>query len=134
MKAKTPEPLGTINNEVLPAGVASFQRHLTAWQDRLGLSDWRIVLSSLRAKNAMAEMSKWDWKQRQVTCRIGLNWKATPVTEHSIEQTAVHELLHVMLYELIAYAKESSTKDDDLASIEHRVINTLERLLVPPKP
>jgi hypothetical protein len=130
---KKPEPLGDDNNQVLPAGVAAFERALIAWQDRLGLSDWRIVFSPLRAKNAMAEMSKWNWKQRQVTCRIGLDWKGTPVTQHNIEQTAVHELLHVMLYELIAFSKEATTKDDDLASIEHRVINTLERLLVPPK-
>jgi hypothetical protein len=113
------------------ADIEAFRKALDTWQERMGLKDWRIVFSPKRAKNVMAQMDKWNWSQRQVTCRIGLDWMATPVTEVTITQTAVHELLHVLLYELIQSARNPSITDDDLASIEHRVINTLEVLLVP---
>lgn len=113
------------------ADIVEFERQLKAWQARLNLGDWRIVLSPTRAKSAMAEMDKWDWQQRQVTCRVGEDWKATPVNHATLAQTAVHELLHVMLFELIEAAKNNQITDEQLGSIEHRVINTLERLLVP---
>jgi hypothetical protein len=53
------------------------------------------------------------------------------VNSGTLEQTAVHELLHVLLYPLIEAAKSAQTSDEDLRSIEHGVINALERLLVP---
>lgn len=113
-----------------PDDAVEFESYLREWQIRLGLQDWRIVMSPVPAKGSMAEMDKWNWPQRQVTCRFGNNWKATPVTPHSLEQTAVHELLHVLLYELIEVAKNNQVSPDDLMSAQHRVINALEGLLV----
>jgi hypothetical protein len=114
-----------------PDDVAEFGRHLREWQVQLGLQDWRIVFSPKEAKGCMASMSDWDWRQRQVTCRLGFDWKATPITTLTKKQTAVHELLHVLLYELITTAQQPGVSEETIASIEHRVINTLERLLVP---
>lgn len=118
-------------NHLTPDDVAEFGRQLRLWQEKLGLSGWRIVLSKVPAKKSMAEMDKWDWPQRQVTCRVGHDWKSTPVTPKTIEQTAVHELCHVLLFPVIEAARNPQTSDDDLRSLEHSVINVLERLLVP---
>lgn len=120
-----------MSNTLTPDDVAEFGKHLREWQGKLGLMGWRIVQSPIPAKKSMAEMDKWDWPQRQVTCRVGLDWKSTPVTSGTLEQTAVHELLHVLLYELKQTAQEPGISDEDLRSIEHGVINALERLLVP---
>lgn len=114
-----------------PDDVMEFEAQLRRWQAKLGLQDWRIVMSPKPAKGSMAEMANWDWRQRQVTCRLGPDWKSTPVNSHTIEQTAVHELLHVLLFELIEAAKNNQISQDDLGSVEHRVVNTLEGLLVP---
>ena len=118
-------------NQLTPDDVTRFGELLRGWQAKLGLQDWRIVLSPIPAKKSMAEMDKWDWPQRQVTCRVGLDWKSTPVTEGTLEQTAVHELFHVLLYQLIEAARNPQTSDEDLRSIEHSIINKMERLLVP---
>lgn len=118
-------------NYLTPDDALEFERHLRRWQQKLGLSDWRIVLSPKPAKRVMAQMTNWDWQQRQVTCRLGPDWKSTPVNDFTIEQTAVHELLHVLLYELIEAAKNNQISVTDLGSVEHRVINVLEGLLVP---
>ncbi len=120
-----------MSNTLTPDDVEEFGRYLRIWQAKLGLMGWRIVQSPVPAKKSMAEMDKWDWAQRQVTCRVGLDWKSTPVTPGTIEQTAVHELLHVLLYPLIEAAKSAQTSEDDLRSIEHSIVNALERLLVP---
>ena len=121
----------SIVHALTPDDAEEFWGYLFKWQGKLSLKNWRIVQSPIETKN-MAEMCNWDWKQRQVTCRLGLNWKSSEITPESLEQTAVHELLHVLLHALIETAKENKT-EDDLIAAEHAVINTLERLLVPDK-
>lgn len=108
-----------------------FAAYVFKWQHMLGLQDWRIVISPIRSKGVLAEVKKTDWRQRQATLRLGPDWQATPINSHTLEQTAVHELLHVLLYELIEVSKNNQASVDDLGSVEHRVINLLERLLVP---
>jgi hypothetical protein len=115
-------------HSLTPEQVKTFWAALDKWQGHLSLTHWRIIKSPHRSK-AMAEMNKWDFGQRQVSCRLGLNWGILPITEQMIEQTAVHELLHVLVAPLIQAAKAGD--DDAVASEEHAVINTLERLLAP---
>lgn len=120
-------------NVVDPDAAERFWNYLYAWQRRLGLQGWRIVRSPVEAKAAMAQMCRLDRTQRQVTARLGTMWKATPVTDVNLERTAVHELCHVLLADLIALAQDQRTSPEDLACAEHAVINTLEELLVPGK-
>lgn len=123
------KPAGVAHNVLTPDDAEAFWNALSRWQGELSLTDWRITQSPLPSRY-MAEMNKWDWKQRQVSCRLGLNWRSSPITPATIEQTAVHELLHVLLYPLIETVRGNASPDD-IASAEHAVINTLERLLVP---
>lgn len=125
---------GAINghNYLSPEQVEYFWTCLFGWQERLGLNDWRITRSPDEPKGRVqCEMAKWDFEQRQVTCRLKHNWFNSNVNETTIEQTAVHELLHVMLANLIETAKVVGTSDADLLYEEHGVINRLEQLLVP---
>lgn len=118
-------------NPVTPEDGEKFDAYVRKWQGLLNLNDWRIVKSSRSAsKGAMAEVTKRDLKGRLAVYRLGVDFGATPVDEGSLEQTAVHELLHVFLYELLEYAKDPKTTEEDLEGLEHRVVNVLERLLV----
>lgn len=116
-------------NPVTQSDADAFAMYVREWQDRLNLNDWRIVRSAKPAARAnMAEVVRRDLPARLATYRIGADFGAIPVTGQSVEEIACHEVLHVFLYELIEHAKANS---DDLASAEHRVIQTLVRLLVP---
>jgi hypothetical protein len=121
-------------NELTPLDMDAFDVFMRSWQGKLGLDDWRIVRSLKKPrKGVMAEVLKRDLGQRLASYRVGMSFGATEVSPHSLEQTAVHELLHVLLFELIELAKDENTPAVVLESAEHRVINILERLLVPPK-
>jgi hypothetical protein len=104
--------------------------YVSKWQIKLGLTDWRIVRSSKRPKGVCAEVAKMDLEQRLASYRIGMDFGAEPVTEQSLEDTAAHEMLHVLFHELIETAKRQDATMDQIRSVEHRVINTLTRLLV----
>jgi hypothetical protein len=119
-----------MGHPVTPEDADKLAQYVDKWQVRLGLTDWRIVRSAKRPKGVCAEVAKMDLEQRLASYRIGLDFGAEPVTEQSLEDTAIHELLHVMFHELIETAKRSDATQDQIRSVEHRCINILSRLLV----
>jgi hypothetical protein len=112
-------------NPVTVADADGFAMAVMKWQDLLNLHDWRIERSAKpAAKSNMAEINSFDLKARLATYRIGADFGSVPVTETSVDKIACHEVLHVFLHELL------EAGEDEIDSAEHRVINTLVRLLV----
>lgn len=118
-------------NPVTQSGRDAFAMYVHRWQDQLNLHDWRIQPSSKPAAKAnMAEVYKLDLQARLATYRIGDDFGGTPVTEASIEDTALHEVLHVFFHELLEFARDPAANDKDVESAEHRVIHSLVRALL----
>ena len=102
-----------------------FDIYVNEWQAVLNVNDWRIERSTKPAKNAMASV-EMDDGARLATLRLG-DFASVPINSQSLSMTALHEVLHVFLYDLIQTAR--SNNDANLESEEHRVINVLEKLL-----
>lgn len=105
---------------------AEFDRLVLVWQERLNLMDWRIERGIRPAVGAMASV-KNNYPARLATYRTGAGWPTA--TTKDIEATVVHELLHIALCELL-HLTAASASADVLESAEHRVVNTLEKLLM----
>ena len=104
----------------------AFSLYLKVWQERLGLQDWRIERSKKATRN-MSEVEIFH-PNRLALYRIG-DFGAETISELSMESTALHEVLHVLLCELVnqaAYGIEGKA----LESAEHRVVHVLEKLLL----
>jgi len=101
-----------------------FVRH---WQQLLNLQDWRIEKGIKPARGAMASV-ECDSAARLAIYRLG-DFGAEAITDSSLSHTALHEVLHIFLYELIAAAQDQKATPEQLESAEHRVINVLERVL-----
>jgi hypothetical protein len=101
-----------------------FVRH---WQQLLNLQDWRIEKGIKPARGAMASV-ECDSPARLAIYRLG-DFGAEAITPSSLSHTALHEVLHIFLYELIAAAQDQKATPEQLESAEHRVINVLERVL-----
>lgn len=104
-----------------------FDQFVDKWQTELSLRDWRIERGNKPAKNAMASV-EFNHGARLAIYRLG-DWGAEEITPQSLERTALHELLHILLHDLIDVASDPRTNDEQLESAEHRVINVLERVL-----
>ena len=124
---KPPKP----GNPVKQADADAFDLFVSKWQDALNLRDWRIEKSSKHSRE-LAEIHSMDLKARLAVYKLAADFGADkPITGQSLEEIACHEVLHVFLHELIEFAKLPGGKEDDIESAEHRVIQTLVRLLVP---
>ena len=110
-----------------PQDVAFFAQSVKKWQQVLSLGDWRIEKGSKPAKAAMASV-EFNASARLATYRLG-DFGAEKITPESLDQTALHELLHVFLHDLVSVAQEPKSSQDEIDMQEHRVINLLEKLL-----
>ena len=116
-------------NSPTPEQSAEFDGYVKKWQANLNLFDWRIQRSDKPAKGAMADVFA-STEDRMAVYRLGDSFGIEKINSYLLESTAVHELLHILLaeYRELANAK---VEDTILLAAEHRIVNTLERLLVP---
>jgi hypothetical protein len=104
-----------------------FAQSVRKWQQVLSLGDWRIEKGTKPAKSAMASV-EFNTAARLATYRLG-DFGAEKITPESLDQTALHELLHVFLHDLMTVAQDPKSSQDEVEMQEHRVINLLEKLL-----
>ena len=110
-----------------PHEAAYFSQSVRKWQQVLNLCDWRIEKGLKPAKQAMASV-EFNENARLATYRLG-DFGAEKITPESLDKTALHELLHVFLHDLITVAQDPKSSQDEVEIQEHRVINLLENLL-----
>lgn len=114
-----------IENPILPEHRVIFEAHLKRWQERLGLSDWRINMSPRKPPRAMTADVQCFASHRMAKVRLGDDAGALPVTDKLLEGFAVHELLHVLLSPIL----NEELEGDALAAAEHGVIHVIQKLL-----
>jgi len=117
-----------VANAPTPEQAAAFDEYVAFWQSVLNLNDWRIERSAKPAKNAMADV-EFDPVARLAIYRLG-DFGSTAITNLSLSQTALHEVLHVFLHDLVVIAQDRDATFEQLEAAEHRVINVLEKILV----
>lgn len=110
-----------------PQDAEIFAKSVKKWQQILSLGDWRIEKGIKPAKNAMASV-EFTANARLAVYRLG-DFGAEKITPESLDRTALHELLHVFLHDLMMVATDPKSADEDIEMQEHRVINLLENLL-----
>lgn len=109
-----------MSNIVTTEDCVAFDGYVAKWQQRLGLQDWRVERGTRRPKKLMAQVV-FDDDARLVTYYIGQNFGAAEVTPDSLERTALHEMVHVLLHDLYLDWTDGN---------EHRVVNLMEKLLM----
>jgi hypothetical protein len=110
-----------------PQDAELFAQSVKKWQQVLSLGDWRIEKGIKPAKAAMASV-EFTPTARLAVYRLG-DFGAEKITPESLDRTALHELLHIFLHDLMSVATDPKSSDEDIEMQEHRIINTLEHLL-----
>jgi hypothetical protein len=116
-----------MSNIPTPEHAELFAQSVKKWQQVLSLGDWRIEKGIKPAKEAMASV-EFNQAARLATYRLG-DFGAEKITPESLDKTALHELLHVFLHDLMCTATDPKSSDEEIEMQEHRVINLLENLL-----
>jgi len=116
-------------NPVLPKHKQKLYEYIRKWQDLLSLHRWRIFPSKLPTK-AMAELKfDKDNSHKLVSLLVGNDWKNTPITDESLELTAIHEMIHILLFEYKEAVREEPYNEGRQMEVEHTIVHVLEKLL-----
>ena len=116
-----------MSNIPTPEHAELFAQSVKKSQQVLSLGDWRIEKAIKPAKAAMASV-EFTPAARLAVYRLG-DFGAEKITPDSLDRTALHELLHVFLHDLMTVAQDPKSSQDEVEMQEHRVINLLEKLL-----
>jgi len=116
-----------MSNIPTPEHAELFAQSVRKWQKVLSLGDWRIEKGIKPAKAAMASV-EFTPAARLAVYRLG-DFGAEKITVESLDKTALHELLHIFLHDLMCVATDPKSSDEEIEMQEHRVINLLENLL-----
>ena len=114
-------------NRPSDAQAQQFDEYIKHWQRALNLMDWRLERNSKPVRAAMAAM-QCDGQARLGSYQLG-DFGAANIDSESLSMTALHECLHVFLFDLISTAQDRLATPEQLDAAEHRVINVLERVL-----
>ena len=116
-----------MSNIPTPEHAELFAQSVKKWQQVLSLGDWRIEKGIKPAKAAMASV-EFTPAARLAVYRLG-DFGAEKITPDSLDKTALHELLHIFLHDLMSTATDPKSSDEAIEIQEHRIINLLEHLL-----
>jgi len=116
-----------MSNIPTPEDARFFALCVKKWQEILNLNDWRIEKGLKPAKQAMASV-EFNEAARLATYRLG-DFGAEQIDQQSLDSTALHEVLHVFLHDLMSAAQDPKSSVEEIEKQEHRVINLLEQLL-----
>lgn len=106
----------------------TFKREFTRWQERLGLTEWRVRFHHERIDESMAAYIRADLEGRLVSVFLGFR------IDHTIEEVARHEALELLVADMDNLASYRFVRHDEIEMARHSVIRRLERLLDELKP
>jgi hypothetical protein len=125
MKKKEPP-----QNPVLDHHVEQFDEYVKKWRELLNLRNWRVARAKKREPKNMAALLTVEHEHKLARYAVGVDFGTHEVTSESLESTALHELLHLLLRPLIDTAMAEGEHNDKLLEEEHSVIVVLEQLLL----
>jgi hypothetical protein len=105
-----------------------FQKRSIAWQKELGLASWKLVFSHKPLKEKYAECS-YRVKGRIARIVLATSWPDRPINETTINQVALHEVLHLLLARLLVESEERYATQYELDVAEESIVVTLENVI-----
>jgi len=96
-------------------------------QVRLNLQDWRIENSGKFASRGNMADVLVSSEDKLAVVSIGGDWGSMPINDKTLNETALHEVLHVFLRTLVDAC--ASRDEKMMAGAEHSIVVVLEKLL-----
>ena len=118
-----------INKKVL------FQKTVEIVQPLLNLNDWKLIVTFSHSKKMRATANCTASPEYKIA-RIRMNYnELSGLTHNEIVSTAIHEMVHCILWDLGEWAHALSKKDPQKTEItrkyEEGAVTAFEKILVP---
>ena len=111
-----------------------FSERVRYWQNYFGLTEWDLNVYFLPLGDKAFDgdeicSTNTDLQSMQATICMCMDWQDDSVTKKDMEETALHEVLEIMLSEVEELGDARYIRKGELRSAVHKVINRLVRTL-----
>ena len=93
--------------------------------DELSLRDWKYFYLHEDHVGSYAWVRP-DSEAKQATVGLSVDWSGSKVTKEMLTYCAKHEILHVLLADLVEVGKVRQSTDQDFSMAQHAIIRRLE--------
>ena len=97
--------------------------------DNFGLKDYSVCF--LHSRDGPEDSRAWietDFNGKIASIGLCRDWAGDPVTVHKVRRSAFHEVVHLLLANLVVLGQERYTVQGIYGAEEHAVIRRLETL------
>ncbi len=108
-----------------------FEKRVKHWVKELGLTSYEIAVSHENLKDQEDALAciRANYMGKAAHILLNKDWGDDDITNKILDRTAYHEVLHLLLFPLIAYVeKRFDVSSFDVNSAEHEVVRRLENL------
>jgi hypothetical protein len=106
-----------------------FKKEAGLWLDKFGLKDYSVCF--LHSNEGPEDTRAWiesDFNGKIASIGLSRDWSGDEVTVHKVRRSAFHEVVHLLLANLIVLGQERWTVKGIYDAEEHAVIRRLEAL------
>ena len=106
-----------------------FKKEARLWLDRLGLKDYSVYF--LHSQDGREDSRAWiesDYNGKIASIGLSRDWSGDPVTVKKVRKAAFHEVVHLLLANLVVLGQERWTVQGIYGAEEHAIIRRLEAL------
>jgi len=111
--------------------VSRFKKYVTKWATNFNLASWEILQDCSSDNFQRYAKCEADSESKRAKITLFKDWNIAS-DDKAIEQTACHEVLHIVLAPLMDLAGERYTTEKQLEDAEHDIIRTLVKIFVKP--
>ena len=109
-----------------------FQKECSKWLDRFWLREWQVFYCWEDLGESSGARTEYFHGSKNVA--ISLNNRQDPKDghrqfEHSIEDLAKHEVIHLLLADVIGLAESRYCTREEIESAEHALVQKLMKLI-----
>ncbi len=105
-----------------------FKKQCEYWQDRLSLRDWKLHYLHETYTGSYAWFRS-DVPGKTATLGLSVSWEDEKITKPKLNSSARHEVLHLLLADLVYAGHARQSTDEDFENTQHAIIRRLEHVL-----
>ena len=105
---------------------AYFQKRCKVYIDALGLKDFKIYYTHDNSLTTSYAHITPDVEAGMATVGLTIDWEHQKVTKAQLDYCAKHEVLHLLLADLVNVGKLRQSTTEDFTRAQHAIIRRLE--------
>lgn len=105
-----------------------FKKQCEIWLDTYSLRDFKIYYEHNNSMPTAYAFIRPNVEAGIAVIGLSINWESQKVTKTFLKYCALHEVLHLLLADLVEVGKYRQSTDADFTRAQHAVIRRLENV------